>query len=127
MPKTEARQHKEQWTRFEHPVAFWLGTAACVVGVALHLPMYYIARSMGYRMAGMRPDGAMIVGMALIIAGLAAALYGLLPSGAGRIQQNATQIRVRSLDDAPIRPQHIAMLIIVSIAIVIDVMKPAAL
>lgn len=127
MSKTVARRHKEQWTRFEHPVAFWLGTAACVAGVALHLPMYYSARNMGYRMVGMRPDGAMIVGMALIIAGLIAALYGLLPMGARRIQQNATQIRVRALDDAPIRPQHIAMLIIVSIAIVIDVMKPAAL
>jgi len=116
-----------RWKRFEHPVAFWLGAAACAVGVGLHLPMYYSTRMMGYRMAGMRPDGEMLAGMALIIAGLAAALYGLLPAQAGRIKQKAAGIRVRALDDAPIRPQHVAMLVAISIAIVIDVMKPAAL
>lgn len=33
------------WKRFEHPVAFWLGAVACVAGTALHIPMYYSARS----------------------------------------------------------------------------------
>jgi putative MFS transporter len=125
MFKTTAGQN--QWNRFEHPVAFWLGAAACATGVALHLPMYYSARGMGYRMVGMRPDGEMIAGMALIGAGLVAALYGLQPRRARQIQQSAAGIRVRALDDAPLRPQHVAMLLVVSIAIVIDVMKPAAL
>jgi len=39
-------------TKFRHPVAFWLGSLACAVGVVLHLPMYYDARTMGYRMPG---------------------------------------------------------------------------
>jgi MFS transporter, putative metabolite:H+ symporter len=116
-----------RWKRFEHPVAFWFGAAACTAGVVLHIPMYYSARMMGYRMAGMRPGAEMIAGMGLIVVGLVAALYGLLPSGAGRIRENASRIRVRALDDAPLRPQHVAMLIVVSVAIVIDVMKPAAL
>jgi putative MFS transporter len=127
MFKNAARKQAHQWTRFEHPVAFWLGAAACVAGVALHLPMYYSTRGMGYRMAGMRPDAEMLTGMALIIGGLAAALYGLLPRGARRIGEAAAGIRVQALDDAPIRPQHVAMLLVIAVAIVIDVMKPAAL
>ena len=111
----------------KHPVAFWLGAAACVAGVALHIPMYYSARGMGYQMAGMQVGTEMIVGMALIVAGLVAALYGLLPRHPRAIQEKVRQVQVRALDDARIRLPHIAMLLVVSIAIVIDVMKPAAL
>jgi MFS transporter, putative metabolite:H+ symporter len=116
-----------RWRRFEHPIIFWLGAAACTAGVILHIPMYYSARTMHYRMAGMRPDAAMIVGMALIGAGLIAALYGLLPSQSRRIKERAAGIQVRALDDARIRPQHVALLVVISLAIVIDAMKPAAL
>jgi MFS transporter, putative metabolite:H+ symporter len=126
MMKRSQRQN-HQWTRFEHPVAFWFGAVACCIGVALHLPMYYSARSMGYRMAGMRPDGEMLVGMALIGIGLVSALYGLLPLNAGKIQESASRIRVRALDDAPIRFRHVALLVVISVAVIIDVMKPAAL
>lgn len=127
MSNIAAGRHTQNWKRFEHPVAFWCGAAACTAGVALHLPMYYSARSMGYRMVGMRPDGEMLAGMALILAGLVVALYGLLPRGSGQIRKAAAGIRVRALDDAPLRSAHIAMLLVISIAIVIDVMKPAAL
>ena len=120
-------RHDTRWKRFEHPVAFWFGAAACTAGVAMHIPMYYSARTMGYRMAGMRPDGEMLAGMALIVIGLVTALYGLLPKGGRHIQEKAVRIRVRALDDARIQPQHVAMLLVISIAIVIDVMKPAAL
>jgi MFS transporter, putative metabolite:H+ symporter len=116
-----------RWKRFEHPIAFWVGAAACATGVILHIPMYYSARTMGYRMAGMPPDSAMIVGMALIGAGLLAALYGLLPRQSTRIGERTAQIHVRALDDARIRPQHVALLLVISVAIVIDAMKPAAL
>jgi MFS transporter, putative metabolite:H+ symporter len=116
-----------RWRRFEHPIFFWFGAAACTTGVILHIPMYYSARTMHYRMVGMRPDAAMIVGMALIGAGLIAALYGLLPSQSRRIGERAARIQVRALDDARIRPQHVALLVVISVAIVIDAMKPAAL
>lgn len=115
------------WRRFEHPAVFWLGTIACMVGVALHLAMYYSARQMGYRMAGMHPDAAMLAGMALIIAGLPAALYGLTPRASGRIRQATARIRLRALDDAPIRLRHVALLLVMSTAIIIDSMKPATL
>lgn len=116
-----------KWKRFEHPVAFWLGAAACFAGVSLHIPMYYDARTMGYRMVGMQPDPAMIVGMALIGVGLIAAVYGLVPARAGQIKQKTAQFRVRALDDSRIRPQHVALLLVISVAVVIDAMKPAAL
>src|SRR5215472_6998667 len=101
------RREGTGWRRFEHPVAFWFGAAACTVGAALHIPMFYSARAMGYRMVGMRSDGAMLAGMALIFAGLVAALYGLLPRDAGQISQRAARVRVSALDDARIRPQHV--------------------
>jgi MFS transporter, putative metabolite:H+ symporter len=116
-----------RWRRFEHPVVFWLGAAACTAGVILHIPMYYSARGMKYRMVGMQPDPAMIVGMVLIGVGLIAALYSLLPSQSRRIEERAARIQVRALDDARLRPQHVALLLVISVAIVIDAMKPAAL
>lgn len=115
------------WRRFEHPVAFWLGAIACAAGVALHVPMYVGARDMGYRMAGMHPDAAMLAGMALIVAGLPTALYGLTPRAAGRIRERAVRIQLRALDDAPLRWRHVALLLVVSTAIIIDAMKPATL
>lgn len=112
---------------FEHPVAFWLGVLACTAGVALHLPMYFSAHHMNYVMSGMQPDAAMITGMVLIVLGLIAVVYGLLPRRGAQIRNSARSIRVTAIDDAPIRGQHIALLIVLAVAITIDVMKPATL
>jgi putative MFS transporter len=65
---------------FHHPAAFWAGTAAVTAGVILHLPMYLGARDMDYRLSGMAVDRPMKLGMALLLAGLAATLYGLFRS-----------------------------------------------
>jgi MFS transporter, putative metabolite:H+ symporter len=110
---------------FGSPRAFWLGSAACTVGVLLHLPMYFGAADMGYRMAGMRPDAPMIAGMALVAMGLAATAYGLLPRRAPRDPRDPPQ--VRALDDARITPAHVALLAAMAIAVTIDVMKPTTL
>ena len=48
-------------------------------GVVLHLPMYWMGRDMGFRLADMPMDAGMLWGMALIVAGLVVAGYGLLP------------------------------------------------
>ena len=112
---------------FEHPVAFWFGAAACTAGVALHLPMYADARDMHYVMAGMRPDAWMILGMSLIGVGLLASLYGLIPLRAGAVARQASRLRVRALDDAPLSRQHVALLLVLAIAVTIDVMKPTTL
>ncbi|WP_175410334.1 MFS transporter [Streptomyces sp. TRM64462] len=112
---------------FTRPLAFWAGAAACTAGALLHLPMYWHARHMGYRMAGMPMDGAMTAGMALVVAGLAAVLYGLLPPRLADLRREVTSVRVRAMDDAPLRPAHIGLLLVLSLAVTIDVMKPMTL
>jgi putative MFS transporter len=110
-----------------HPVAFWAGALASTIGVILHLPMYISARDMGYHMHGMAPDGTMITGMVLIVVGLALSFYGVVPRYSGTISRNARQIRVRALDDAPIRGPHVALILAMALAVTIDVMKPTSL
>lgn len=122
--ETDSKAHRR---RFEHPSAFWIGALACTTGVLLHLPMYVGARDMGYHMAGMKPDMPMIFGMVLIVAGLAAVLYGLLPRGSAEIQRSSARITIRALDDAPLKGSHIALLVVMALAVTIDVMKPTAL
>ena len=104
----------------------WAGIAAVVAGVILHLPMYLGARNMGYRLAGMDVDAAMIAGMALIVVGLVVTAYGLVPRTAGR-DPVASRVRVKALDDAPIRPAHVGLLVVMALAVTIDVMKPVTL
>ncbi len=112
---------------FPHPVAFWFGTLATTLGVVLHLPMYVGARDMGYRLVGMPMDAPMMVGMFLIIVGLVASLYGLYPRSAETTAGLVSQIRVRALDEAPIRAAHVGLLVVMAIAVTIDVMKPTTL
>jgi putative MFS transporter len=105
--------------------AFWFGLAATSAGTALHLPMFLQARDMGYHMAEMAVGPDMIAGMALIVIGLAATAYGLIPVGAHRDQ--VARLRVRALDEAPINRVHVVLLLVMAVAITIDVMKPTTL
>jgi len=118
---------------FHHRAAFWFGAAAVTAGVLLMLPIYLGAsdRACGavpkYCLHGLKPDTAMWFGMILTLIGLAATGYGLFP----RLSQVSTgyvsRIRVRALDDAPIRPAHVALLLVMAAAVTIDVMKPTTL
>ncbi len=112
---------------FHNPGAFWFSVVASSVGVLLHLPMYIGGRDMGYRLAGMPVDTPMLVGMFLVTIGLIAAIYGLYPPSAEATAGRISRIRVRALDDAPMRPAHIGLLIVMAIAVTIDVMKPTTL
>ena len=62
-----------------HLWAFALGCVAVTAGVLLHLPMFWMGRDTGFRLADMPMDAAMVWGMALIVAGIVVAGYGLLP------------------------------------------------
>src|SRR5712691_12428006 len=88
---------------FGRPGAFWAGVVAVIVGVTLHLPMYLQAKDMGYRLAGMPLDVGMITGMVLIVAGLAATFRGLIPRDHPHALASDVHIRVRALDEVPIR------------------------
>lgn len=112
---------------YHHAGAFWFGIVAVTTGVVLHLPMYIGARDIGYRLVGMEMDGLMMLGMALIIAGLAATAYGLFPRLSEVSHTHIAKFRVRALDDAPIRPTHVALLLVMAAAVTIDVMKPVTL
>ncbi len=111
---------------FPHRGAFWWGVSAVTLGVLLHLPMYVQAREMDYQMAGMPVDGPMKAGMALILAGLALTAFGLVPRG-GADPDWLARVRVRALDEAPIRRTHVMLLLVMAAAVTIDVMKPTTL
>lgn len=112
---------------FVRPAAFWTGLVMVTVGVLLHLPMYLRARDMGYRLEGMGIDAPMATGMVLVLTGLVATTWGLLPRLAPSTVAQASRIRIGALDDAPIRPAHVGLLLVMAAAVTIDVMKPTTL
>ncbi|MGH8923035.1 MAG: MFS transporter [Acidimicrobiia bacterium] len=112
---------------YEHPGAFWSGVIAVSMGVLLHLPPYFGAADMSYVMVGMPIDLNMMLGMGLIVVGLAATAYGLFPRLSKVSHGFVARVAVRPLDNAPIRPAHIGLLLVMAAAITIDVMKPTTL
>jgi putative MFS transporter len=105
-------------------VAFWLGSAIVTIGVGLHLPMFWMGRTAGFALAGMPMDSAMLWGMALIVLGILAAGYGLLPKTA--INGNVHDV-VAPPEDAPLSAAHWKLMGVLVVALIIDVMKPASL
>jgi MFS transporter, putative metabolite:H+ symporter len=110
---------------YEHPVAFWLGVALVAGGVVLQLPMYYMARGMHYHVAGMPVTNEMLAGMGMMFLGLGVTAYGLLPRKR-QGQRPFSKVSITPLDDARLRPAHFALLAVMSLAVTIDGMKPAA-
>lgn len=111
---------------FRSRLLFWAGAAMAAVGVGLHVPMYLSTASMGYQMAGMRPDAPMITGMALILVGLAASVVGLVPKQrpADRLPPAA---RVRVSGETRLNGPVVQLLVVLALAVVIDAMKPITL
>lgn len=105
--------------------AFWIGSLIVAIGVGLHLPMFLMAKDMGYQLAGMPMDNGMLIGMALIVFGIALAAYGLLPKGA--ISSHHQNAKLAPPEDAPLTPAHWTLLVVLAVALIIDIMKPASL
>lgn len=105
-------------------LAFWIGSAVVSIGVVLHLPMFWMARSTGFNMAGMPMDAGMLLGMLLIVLGILAAGYGLLP-----IRQPGVNVydSIAPPEDAPLTAAHWRLMGVLAVALVIDIMKPASL
>lgn len=106
--------------------AFWAGSLVVSVGVLLHLPMFTMAADMGYRLAGMAMDPGMIAGMALIVAGVALAGYGLLPRKSAIALTGPREI-FSPPEEAPLTRAHWMVMIVLALALIIDIMKPASL
>jgi putative MFS transporter len=104
--------------------AFWGGSAMVAAGVTLHFPMFWMGRHNGFRLAGMPMDTGMLFGMALILVGILAAGYGLLPRrDPGQVSHGI----VSPPEDAPLTKAHWIQIGLVGAALVIDVMKAATL
>lgn len=107
--------------------AFVLGVAAVTAGVVLHMPMFLMGRTTHYRLAGMPMEIGMYIGMGLIISGVGIAAYGLLPRKISLARAAASNIVVAAPEEAALGPAHWWLMIALTIALIIDVMKPAAL
>lgn len=105
---------------------FWAGCAAISVGVALHLPMLAMAHQMGNHLAGMPMDGWMYLGMALIGIGVPAAIVGALPKNRPDHRASAGTA-FEAPDDTPLTRSHAAVLLVLTLGLIIDTMKPATL
>jgi putative MFS transporter len=107
--------------------AFALGCIAVTAGVLMHVPMFLMGRTMHYRLVGMAMGWDMVLGMGLIIAGVGVAAYGLLPRDIARQRAESGAIEISAPEDAPLSWAHWRLMLVLVIALIIDVMKPASL
>ena len=107
--------------------AFILGVIAVTAGVLLHAPMFWMGRHMGYRLYGMPMGTDMVIGMVVIIAGVAIAAYGLLPRNISKQLSASQDIVVSPPEDAPLTAAHWMLMFVLVLALTIDIMKPASL
>ena len=107
--------------------AFALGCIGVTIGVLLHVPMFWMGHNNGFVLYGMPMDPEMIFGMYVIIAGVIAAGYGLLPSKAAYNAVVNSRVKVVAPEDAPLNRAHWKLMAVLVIALIIDVMKPATL
>ncbi|HEU6448406.1 MAG TPA: MFS transporter [Verrucomicrobiae bacterium] len=110
-----------------HALAFWLGMVAIVTGVSFHLPDFVAARDMHYMMNCMPMSKLMLSGMGLIAAGIAMTCYGLFPVGNKKAVNLSGDYQLHSLDNARLSPAHWQLVVVLCLALVVDVMKPATL
>ncbi len=110
-----------------HLWAFIVGCVAVTAGVVMHLPMFWMGRFNHFHLADMPMDGGMLWGMALIVGGIAVAAYGLLPRAATQQVDETALLQVSAPEDAPLVAAHWRLMVVLTVALVIDVMKPASL
>ncbi len=107
--------------------AFVLGCVAVTAGVLLHLPMFAMAQTMHYQLAGMTMGGDMIFGMVLIVGGVLLAAWGVLPRGIAAHRAAGDAVAIMAPDDATFGAPQIRLMLVLVIALIIDTMKPASL
>ena len=112
---------------FQHPIFFWLGCLAIILGVLAHIPMFVHASHMGYHMAGMPMDNTMLTGMGLIPLGLLFAGYGLMPRLAELRVEPHADLQFHVADRLPLNREHWKLVVVLVVAVAVDVMKPATL
>jgi putative MFS transporter len=88
--------------------------------------MYLMGADIGYQLAGMKMDLGMTVGMLIIPPGCALAGWGLLPRR-GVDHHLEHTIEVTPPEDAPLTLAHWGLMLVLVVALIIDIMKPASL
>jgi putative MFS transporter len=127
MDRRHSQSTRRGGVQFHHAGVFWFGVLAVTAGVIAHLPMYLMGRNNGYHLAGMPMDTGMLFGMAAIVVGFCASLYGLYPPFTTDRPRSASRIQVKALDNASLNWAHVGLLLTMAVALTIDVMKPTAL
>ncbi|MFB7493320.1 MFS transporter [Streptomyces sp. NPDC056161] len=115
--------------RTSRRAVFAAGSLLVVVGVVLHMPAYWSMRDDHFAMAGMGMDPAMTSGMLLMALGLGVAAWSLLPARrptTARVPKALTT-RYAALDGAGFGRAHRGLVVVLSVALVVDTMKPASL
>jgi MFS transporter, putative metabolite:H+ symporter len=108
-------------------VFFWLGCALICAGVLLHLPMLVHAHQMaGNQLVGMDMDAEMYAGMGLILFGVPLSCWGALPEKRAPHGDGAGT-NFEASDETPLNRWHAGVLLVLTLGLVIDVMKPATL
>lgn len=111
----------------ERALFFWAGCAAISIGILLHLPMLADAHmTADNRLVGMPMDPWMYAGMALIVVGAPLACWGALPKHRSPHGKDAGTSYEAS-DTSPLTRWHFGVMLVLTIGLVIDVMKPATL
>jgi putative MFS transporter len=121
-PSAQRKSHL--FANWYNTLAFWCGSAMVAIGVALHTPMFLMGRTTGWRLVGMPMGTGMLIGMGLIIAGVLAAAYGLLPR---RRPEHISAVSISPPEDGPLTKAHWIQIGLLAVALVIDVMKAATL
>ncbi len=105
---------------------FWAGCALISLGVILHLPMLAHAHAMGNQLAGMAMDPGMYLGMLAIGVGAVLSCWGALPAKRAPHGDEATT-NFEAPDSTPLNRWHASVIMVLILALIIDVMKPATL
>jgi putative MFS transporter len=98
--------------------------------VLAHLPMLAMAAPMHYRLAGMPMDNLMLLGMALVPLGVLLAGYGLMPRLAQMrrtLHADASPLPFHVADHVPLNREHWKLVGVLTLALAVDVMKPATI
>ena len=106
---------------------FWLGTVAVTAGVILHLPMFIMSAPMHYRMVGMPMGNGMLVGMALIVLGIVACGLALVRPPVPEAPSALPAWPELAAQEPKLTRMHWILMATITVALVIDVMKPATL
>jgi putative MFS transporter len=109
-----------------HTLAFWFGVIYILAGVSCHLPDYISSSSQHFHLSAVPLSKMMLFGMLLIVTGIAATAYGLFPVR-DDAKDASHEFELHSMDNARLSWQHWLLILVLGIALVVDVMKPATL